>query len=158
MRQMRAGLAGVAALLLVAGCAGCGGGARPNHGEYTSEVGRICRHANDDLGAVELRRLRGPEAAEAVDELVVIGRAALDDLRAEKPPNADEAKVDEWLATLEQVLDEGAYASSLLRSGEGDAAFRAAARASVLAERAHALGRTFGVPDACRVPSLVDLD
>ncbi len=135
----------------------CGGERRPDHHQYTSEVGRICRRANVRLSRVELPRLRGPKAATAVDELVAIGRSALDDLRSQQPPKADAATVDEWLATLEQVLDEGDYASSLLRTGDRGAAFAAAARASRLAARAHALGRQLGVPDACRIPSLVAL-
>ncbi len=93
----------------------------------------------------------------AVDELVAIGRDALDELRSTEPPKNGEHKVDEWLATLEQVLNEGDYASSLLRKGDRAAAVEAARRAGVLAERAHTLARTFGVPDACRVPNLVHL-
>jgi hypothetical protein len=135
----------------------CGGGGRPGHAEYTRQVGHVCRRANAALDDVELRRLNGPKAAQAVDELVAIGRDALDELRSKKPPKDDEPKVDEWLATLEQVLDEGDYASGLLRKGDRAAAIEAAGRASALAKRAHALARTFGVPDACRVPSLVDL-
>ena len=139
------------ALLIVA----CGGGGRLDHRGYTRAVGRVCRRANVQLRKVELRRIDRPEAAAAVDELVRIGRNALDDLRATKPPKADVAKVDEWLGALDQVLDEGEFASTMLRSDEPSAAFQAAARASILAERAYALGHTFGVPNACRVPSLV---
>lgn len=135
----------------------CGGGGRLEHHEYTRDVGSICRRANVELSRVELRRLPGPAAADAVDEVVRIGRDTLDELRAAKPPKADVAKVDEWLGALDQVLDEGEYASTLVRSGHPFAAFQAAARASALAKRAHELGRTFGVPDACRVPSLVHL-
>jgi len=135
----------------------CGGGGRLDHHEYTQEVGGICRRANVELSRVKLRRLDGPEAADAVEDLVRIGRDALDELRSTKPPKADVAKVDEWLAALEQVLDEGDYASTLVRSGHPLAAFQGAARASILARRAHELARTFGVPDACRVPSLVHL-
>ena len=142
------------ALLIVA----CGGGGRLDHRGYTRAVGRICRRANVQLSKVELRRLDGPEAAAAVDDLVRIGRDALGDLRATKPPKADVAKVDEWLGALDQVLDEGEYASKMLRSDEPLAAFQAAARASILADRAHTLGNSFGVPDACRVPSLVQRD
>lgn len=150
-----------AVALLVAGVllvAACGGGGRLDHGGYTREVGRICRRANVQLRKVELRRLDGREAAVAVDDLVRIGRDALDELRATKPPKADARKVDEWLGALEQVLDEGAYASAMLRSDEPSAAFQAAARASILAKRTYGLGRAFGVPDACRVPSLVEPD
>lgn len=146
--------------VLVAGAllaAACGAGGRLDHHEYTKEVGHICRRANVELSKVELHRLNGPEAADAVDDLVRIGRGALDELRSTKPPKADGAKVDEWLAALEQVLDESDYATTLLRSDHPLAAFQAAARASVLAKRAHGLARTFGVPDACRVPSLVHL-
>ncbi len=149
----------VAALVLAGALlvSACGGGGRPDHAAYTQEVGHICRRANAALDEVELRRLNGPKAATAVDELVAIGRDALGELRSEQPPKVDEPKVDEWLATLEQVLDEGDYASGLLRKGDRAAALGAAVRASELAQRAHALARTFGVPDACRVPSLVDL-
>gem|GEM_PF-3125832 len=133
----------------------CGGDGRLDHREYTREVGRICRRANVELNRVELRRLDGPAAADAVDELVRIGRRTLDELRSAKPSKADGAKADEWLAALEQVLDEDAYASTLLRLDHPLAAFQSAARASILAKRAHELARTFGVPDACRVPSLV---
>jgi hypothetical protein len=149
----------VAALVLTGAllASACGDGGRPDHAAYTHEVGHVCRRANVALGEVELRKLSGPKAANAVDELVAIGRAALDDLRSTKPPKADEAEVDEWLAALEQVLDEGEYAGTLLRGGNRAAALEAARRASILATRAHALARTFGVPDACRVPSLVDL-
>jgi hypothetical protein len=144
----------VAGALLVTAC---GGGGRLDHHEYTNEVGSVCRRVNVELSRVELRRLDRPEAADAVDDLVRIGREALDELRSTKPPKGDGAKVDEWLAALEQVLDQGDYASGLLRSDRPLAAFQAAARASILAKRAHELARTFGVPDACRVPSLVHL-
>ena len=148
-----AGVLAAGALLVAA----CGGGGRLDHHEYTREVGGICRRANVELRRVELRRIDGRDAAHAVDHLVSIGRDALDELRSPKPPKADVAKVDEWLAALEQVFDEGDYASSLLRSDHPLGAFQAAARASILARRAHELARTFGVPDACRVPSLVHL-
>ena len=145
------GVLAVGALLATA----CGGGGRLGHHEYTRDAGSICRRANVELSRVELRRLHGPAAADALDELVRIGRDTLDELRAAKPPKADVAKVDEWLGALDQVLDEGEFASTMLRSDEPLAAFQAAARASILAERAYALGRAFGVPNACRVPSLV---
>jgi hypothetical protein len=144
----------VAAALLASAC---GGGGRLDHHEYTREVGGTCRRANIELGRVELRRIDGRDAADALDRLVRIGRDALDALRSPKPPKADVAKVDEWLAALEQVLDEGDYASSRLRSDHPLAAFQAAARASTLAKRAHELARALGVPHACRVPSLVHL-
>jgi hypothetical protein len=145
----------VLAVALLAGA--CGGGDRLDHREYTKEVGRICHRANVELRRVELHRLDRPAAADAVDELVRIGRHALGELRSLKPSKADGAKADEWIAALEQVLDEDAYASTLLRSDHPLAAFQSAARAGVLANRAHELARTFGVPDACRVPSLVHL-
>jgi hypothetical protein len=145
-------------MVFVAGAlvvAACGGGGRLDHRAYTRAVGRICRRANVQLRNVELRRLDGPEAAAGVDDLVRIGRNALDDLRATKPPKADTAKVDEWLGALDQVLDEGEFAGTMLRSDEPLAAFQAAARASILAERAYTLGQEFGAPSSCRVPSLI---
>ena len=135
----------------------CGGGGRLAHHEYTRDVESICRRSNVELSRVELRRLHGPASADVLDGLVRIGRDTLDELRAAKPPKADVAEVDEWLGALDQVLDEGEYASTLVRSGHPLAAFQAAARASTLAKRAHELGRAFGVSDACRVPSLVHL-
>ena len=160
-RMKRARMEGVGVLVACALLASaCGGGGRLDHHEYTREVGGVCRRANIELSRVELRRIDGrdtADAADALDHLVRIGRDALDELRSPKPPKADVAKVDEWLAALEQVLDEGDYASSRLRSDHPLAAFQAAARASTLAKRAHELARTFGVPDACRVPSLVHL-
>jgi hypothetical protein len=151
----RAGVLLAVALLLLASA--CGGGGRLGHRQYTKRLGAICHRANIEFGRVKLRRIDGPEAADVVDELVSIGRDALDELRSPKPPKADRAQVDEWLAALEQVLDEGDYASVLLRSDHPLAAFQAAARASILAERALELAQRFGVPDACRVPSLVHL-
>lgn len=159
---VRRNAAALALVCVAVGLVACGGGALHTDAEYTRMLGHICRRANTRLAAIELRDLGAPGSAGRVGELVRVGRRALDELRGVDPPRGDRARGDgarraAWLSALEQVLDEGAYVESLLRSGATHRAVDAAARADALATRVHRLGRDLGLRNACRIPSLVAL-
>ena len=100
------------ALLLVSACGGGESSRRTR--EYTPRGRARLPRGQRALDEVELRRLNGPDGrggarASSSRSGATRSTSSVDS----KPPKDDEPKVDEWLAALEQVLDEGDYASRL---------------------------------------------
>jgi hypothetical protein len=89
------------AVVLVAGCGG-GGGKRLTREEYAAKADAVCRKYNEQTKALENpTNLR--DLAKVADKTLPILDNALSDLRKLKPPENEQAKVDEWLAQVENL-------------------------------------------------------
>lgn len=106
MRIRAVGLAAlVAAALGAAACGGGGGGEgeRLTKAEYIAQADAICKDVNDRLDALG--------AAESIEEFAELAASAVEiqedglaDLKELKPPEEDQATIDEALALLDQQL------------------------------------------------------
>ena len=101
---MRQALFLVAALVLAAGCGG-DVGKRLTKDEYASRADAICATYNRDVA-----KLGTPETFSAVADvadrtLTVLGKA-IADLKKLNPPVIEKAKVDQWLAQVENLEED----------------------------------------------------
>jgi len=91
----------VLAVVLLAGCGG-GGGKRLSREEYVSKADAICGKYNQQTKA-----LANPsnlaELAAVADKTLPILDNALKDLRKLKPPEDEQATVDQWLGQVEKL-------------------------------------------------------
>jgi hypothetical protein len=109
-----AALAVVAAL--AAGCGG-GGGDRLTKEDYIAKADAICKSANEKLDA-----LPAPESLEDVaslaDDAIAIQEDALSQLRDLKPPEADEARLNEAYDLLGQQVEIGRQIAQAAKDGD----------------------------------------
>jgi hypothetical protein len=143
------------AALVATGLVACGGGSPSTHDAFVSDAARICHHANERFADVTIVAPTAENAATALDEVIATGTGALRDLRALKPPPADQEAVGAWLGALDQALDEVGYTQDLLRQRRIGLALEAAVRADRLTRRAQTLARDVGLDRVCRVPRLI---
>lgn len=113
-----AALAAAVAVAVVAGCGGGGGGDRLTKAEYIAAADAICKATNDELGA-----LPDPSSIEEVaslaEQAVSIEEDALAKLKELKPPEADQATIDEALGLLEQQVELGRQLGDAAKAGDG---------------------------------------
>jgi hypothetical protein len=89
------------AIVLAAGCGG-GGGKRLTREEYAAKADEVCKKYNEQTKALENpTNLR--DLAKVADKTLPILDNALGDLRKLKPPENEQAKVDEWLTQVENL-------------------------------------------------------
>jgi hypothetical protein len=86
-------------LAVVAGCGG-GGGKRLSRQEFASKADAICTGYNRELTALK-RPSSIAELGESLDRLLVSFERARKKLSRLKPPENEQATVDQWLAQLE---------------------------------------------------------
>jgi hypothetical protein len=135
-------------MLVLAGCGGDGGeGAEPlSKAEWIEQADAICAQADEDIEA-----LGDPttldEVGELTDEASGISRDALADLRALRPPDEDEATVDEMLDLVEQQIEIGEQIGEAARSGDQAEVQRLVAEAEPLEAEADEMGRQYGLDD-----------
>jgi hypothetical protein len=143
------GLAGISAavLLVLAGCGGDGDEAEPlSKSEWIEQANEICAQADVDIEA-----LGDPatldEIGELTDEASGISRDALADLRALRPPEEDQATVDQMLDLVEQQIEIGEQIGEAARNGDEAEVRRLAAEAQPLEAQADEMGRQYGLDD-----------
>jgi hypothetical protein len=140
-------------MLVLAGCGGDGGeGAEPlSKSEWIEKADEICAQADEDIEA-----LGDPttldEIGELTDEASGISRGALADLRALRPPEEDQATVDEMLDLVEQQIGIGEQIGEAARNGDEAEVQRLAAEAEPLEAQADELGRQYGLDDCADDP------
>lgn len=134
-------------LLAAVGCglalvvAGCGDASRHlSAPEYAREVSNVCRRGNRAVARIEVPPLtRDRDASRAVARIVVVQRAAIDELRAARPPRSLADTVQRWIALLDQGADELDVMSTRLHAGRTDEAIDYGAKATTLLDRAQEL-------------------
>jgi hypothetical protein len=89
-------------LLVLAVAAGCGGGGgkRLSRQEFASKADAICSGYNRELTALK-QPSSVAELGTSLDHLLVSFERARKDLSRLKPPENEQATVDQWLAQLE---------------------------------------------------------
>jgi hypothetical protein len=90
-----------AAVLIVAGC----GGGRLSHDDYVARADAVCSAYQKKVGLLTHAHSYDDVIAYA-DRTLPLYMAALDKLRALRPPSSDEAAVRTWLAADGKVADE----------------------------------------------------
>ncbi len=140
------------------GAAACGSdGGRLSAREFTRRAAATCSRADRRATAVELPALDRPGAAGAMSRVIDVERDALSDLHTLKPPKALAAAVDEWLATVDQLVVEAEFLRESLRHGDGHLAQSIAIRAARLSLRSQVLATRLGVT-GCTVPTPPPVD
>jgi hypothetical protein len=123
MRSTVAALAVFAACMLAAGCGtdeggdGAGEAQRLTKEEYVEEADAICKEANDRIAALPEPQSTD-QLAELGQQVIDIGQAELDRLRALRPPAADEATINGAYDLIEQQLGVAADLVDAARNGD----------------------------------------
>jgi len=89
-------------ILVLAGCGGGGGGERLTRAEFASKADAICGKYNQQTKALE-NPTNLSDLAKVADKTIPILDNALKDLRKLKPPEDEQAKVDQWLQQVENL-------------------------------------------------------
>lgn len=109
MRKKAWALSPLVAVALAAGCGGGGGGGggsedRLTREEFVAAADAACKAANDEIDALaEPTSLA--EAGTFLEQVLPIQEDLVATLRGLRPPEVDQAKVDEAIGLLEQQLD-----------------------------------------------------
>jgi hypothetical protein len=113
------GLAALAAAVAVA--AGCGAGeegdGRLTKEEFIAAADAICKEANAKLDALGTPTTL-EQIAKFAGDAITIQEEALADLKALKPPAADEATINEAYALLDQQLELGRQIEAAAKEGD----------------------------------------
>ena len=147
------------AVLVLAVCAtACGSGGGPlSAATFTRRATAMCAHADRRTAAVEIPALDEYGAATALTTLISIERRAIRDLHDLRPPRSLQARVDEWLATLDQLVVEAEFLRESLRAGDRHIADAIAVRAARLSLRSQVLAGRVGV-SGCTMPTPPSVD
>jgi hypothetical protein len=136
-----------AGMLVLAGCGGDGdGGERLSKDEWIEQADAICAQANEDVEALE-EPTALDEIAAFTDEASGISREALADLRALRPPEEDQATVDEMLDLVEQQIEIGEQIGEAAADGDQAEVQRLAAEAEPIEAEANEQARAYGLAD-----------
>jgi ABC-type enterochelin transport system substrate-binding protein len=140
-----------AAVVVALGAASCSSPGRLTRAEFTDQANTVCTDSSARIATIAAPDPADADAvADAISQVVVIQRAALEDLDGLRPPEGLEPQVGEWLDLLGEVLDDEEAVAAAVSDGDpatADAANAAAAETNIRAEAAAA---ELGL-DACTV-------
>jgi hypothetical protein len=143
---------------LVAGTVACGSdGGRLSAHDFSRRAAALCSRADHRATSQDIPPLEGKGAARTVGRIIEIEREALRRLHELRPPKAMETRVDEWLATVDQLVVEAEFLRESLRRGDQRTAQAVAIRAARLSLRSQVLGSGLGVT-GCTVPTPPPVD
>jgi hypothetical protein len=125
--------------------------------EFARRATGTCARAERRAAALEIPPLDDRGTAGALGRLIDIENGAVRDLRALRPPRRLEARVDEWLATIDQLVVEAEFLRDSLRHGEHTVADAIAVRAARLSLRSQVLAARIGVR-GCTMPTPSPVD
>ena len=145
-------------IVLVLFASACGSGDGPlSASEFARRATSTCARAERRAAEIELPPLDDRGSAAALGRLIDIEDGAVRDLRALRPPRRLEARVDEWLATIDQLVVEAEFLRESLRHGEHTVADAIAVRAARLSLRSQVLAARIGVR-GCTMPTPSPVD
>jgi hypothetical protein len=152
-------LALVALLTALSVClTACGSdGGRLSAHEFTRRATRSCAWADRHASALLIPPIDDHRSVRALTRLVDIERHALNELQDLRPPKHLTARVDEWLATIDQLVVEAEFLRHSLRHRDHRVAEAVAVRAARLALRAQVLAGALGVR-GCTMPTPPPVD
>jgi len=140
------------------GAAACGSdGGQLSAREFTRRAAATCARADRRVSAVALPPLGRKGTARAMTRVIDIERDALGELHELQPPKALAAAVDEWLATVDQLVVEAEFLRESLRHGDRNLAQSIAIRAARLSLRSQVLATQIRVT-GCTVPTPPPID
>ena len=143
------------ALLLGAMPAACSGGSSgPTRVEFVRQANRVCRNA-----AAEVSKLRIPGRADvgsmpqAASEVVAVQRRYLARLRAIERPKEDRTQIAQWLALVDQTIDQAEVSAQSQSDGDIARAVTANLNGAALDRRADERARALGLEDCVQATS-----
>jgi len=148
---MRVRAAGAVAALALAGvAAGCGGGDgggdRLTKAEYIAQADAICKAANEKIDALgEPASLE--EVAALATSAIEIQEGSLAELRALKPPEEDEATLNEAYALVEQQVEVGKKVKAAAEAGDLEAIQTLIAENEPLDDQADKIAADYGLTE-----------
>ena len=141
--------AAVAALALAGVATGCGGGGgdeRLSKEEYIAQADAICKQANEEIDALgEPSSLE--EIATLAADAIEIQTKSLADLRALKPPEADEAKLNEAYALIDQQVGLGKEILEAAEAGDLEKIQEILAEGEPIDDQADAIAADYGLTE-----------
>ena len=136
----------------------CGSdGGRLSAHEFARRATRSCGWADRHASVPLIPPIDDSRSVRAITRLVHIERHALQELHDLQPPKRLTARVDEWLATIDQLVVEAEFLGESLRHGDARVAEAVAVRAARLALRAQVLAAALGVR-GCAMPTPPPVD
>ncbi|MGZ4688326.1 MAG: hypothetical protein ACXVKA_02050 [Acidimicrobiia bacterium] len=140
---MKRALVGAAMLLL---SSACGGSSGMTKADYVKQANAICRDAAKQVAALE-----APSSADvaslpkAAASVVQVQRRTLDRLRAIHPPKAGREQITEWIALVDQTIDQAEVSARSQRDGDLQRAVTANVNGAALDRRADQLAKSYGL-------------
>ena len=137
----------LAVALAAAGCgAGDGGGDRLTKEEYIAQADAICKQANEEIDAL------GEPAT--LEEIVTLAASAIEiqeeslaELRALKPPEEDEATLNEAYDLVEQQVEVGKQVKAAAEAGDMETIQTLIAENDPLDEQADQIALDYGLTE-----------
>jgi hypothetical protein len=149
MRRARfAALAGVLSAA-VAACSGNSVGMTKT--DYIGRAGAICRDASDAVRKVKPDASTPRSVAASIEQVVIIERAAAQQLRSLRPPTGDAPALAQWLRFVDDSIKELDVARAAAARGDAAGATAANVRSNALQQQADAAAQQYGVT-ACVAP------
>ena len=143
---------------LAVGAAACGSGHGPlSVREYQHQATLACTRADRQTSALRIPALDERGSAGAIAHLVAIERRTMNELHDLKPPKHLQSRVDEWLATIDQLVVEAEYLRESVLHGNRRVADTVAERAARLSLRSQDLASRIGVR-GCTLPTPPPVD
>ncbi|MBN8868042.1 MAG: hypothetical protein J0H98_10865 [Solirubrobacterales bacterium] len=155
--QFRRGAAPVVGLGLALLLAGCGGGGSSeedlSRDGYIAKADAICAQFNTASAGREaqfnqaLKSSDLESAAQDFEDQATESTAMLDQLAAEKPPEADQTTIDQLIAVGRQRVAAAQDAADAIASGDKDAMITAGKQGALLAGKFDQMADSFGFKD-----------
>ncbi len=140
MKRILVGAA--AGMLLVA----CGGGGGMSKADYVKQANAVCRDAAKQVAALRIpARADIASMPKAAANVVAVQRKAVDRLRAIRPPKHDRAEIAEWIALVDQTIDQADVSARAQKDDDITRAITANANGTALDRRADQLARGYGL-------------
>ncbi|MCC6224409.1 MAG: hypothetical protein IT201_13085 [Thermoleophilia bacterium] len=145
-RRAAAAVAALALAGVAAGCGGGGGGDRLSKEEFIAQADAICKQANADIDA-----LGEPTSLEEIVTLaasaIKIQEESLAELRALKPPEEDEATLNEAYDLVEQQVEVGKKVQAAAEAGDMETIEALIAENEPLDEQADQIALDYGLTE-----------
>lgn len=145
-RRAAAAVAAFALAGVAAGCGGGGGGDRLSKEEYIAQADAICKQANEEIDA-----LGEPATLEEIVTLaasaIKIQEESLAELRALKPPEEDEATLNEAYDLVEQQVEVGKQVKAAAEAGDMETIETLIAENDPLDEQADQIALDYGLTE-----------
>jgi hypothetical protein len=108
------------AVTLVAACGGSGDSPRLSAAEFSAKADAICKKYNRDSRAIA-NPTSLAELSKAIDKLVPILDRSVKNLRKLRPPENEQATVDQWLTQVEAIESDLSEVGAKAAKGDGQA-------------------------------------